>query len=71
MAWTQADLDNVRKAIASGKRSVTFADGRKIEYQNLDQLIAAERVISASLQMVSDTLDRRARKRVPYYRRGI
>lgn len=71
MAWTQVDLDNVRKAIASGTRSVTFADGRKREYQNLDQLLAAERVIAAQLQMVSDTLDRRARKRVPYYRRGV
>ncbi|MCC4234533.1 hypothetical protein LL253_17820 [Sphingobium soli] len=69
--WTDSDLIAVRRAIASGVRSVTFADGRKTEYQSLDQLMAAERVIDASLKMQAQTANGLNRRRTPYYRSGL
>ncbi|MBN8843263.1 MAG: hypothetical protein J0H88_08440 [Sphingomonadales bacterium] len=70
-AWTQDDLARVRTAIASGTRSVTFADGRKQEYQTLDHLLAAEKVIAAALQMQAETAGGINRRRTPYYRSGL
>jgi|EndMetStandDraft_9_1072997.scaffolds.fasta_scaffold00102_13 hypothetical protein len=69
--WKQSDLVAVRTAIASGVRSVTFADGRKTEYHSLDQLLAAERVIDAALQMQAQTASGVLRRRTPYYRSGL
>lgn len=71
MAYTQADLDKVRAAITSGLRSVTFADGRRTEYQSLDQLLAAEKVIDAALKMQAQATSGLVRRRVPYYRSGL
>lgn len=70
-AYTEADLASVRAAIVSGVRKVTFADGRSTEYQNLDQLLAAEKVIMAQLRMASTQKGSLVRRRVPYYRSGI
>ncbi|ASY44992.1 hypothetical protein CJD35_11480 [Sphingobium xenophagum] len=69
--WTTSDLATVRSAIASGIRSVTFADGRKTEYQSLDQLIAAEQVIEAALKMQAQAVSGVLRRRTPYYRNGL
>tara|TARA_B100000749_G_C18334689_1_gene426451 strand:+ start:696 stop:914 length:219 start_codon:yes stop_codon:yes gene_type:complete len=69
--WTDSDLVAVRRAIASGVRSVTFADGRKTEYQSLDQLLAAERVIDAALKMQAQAASGLIRRRTPYYRSGL
>ncbi|MCK0531460.1 phage head-tail joining protein [Sphingobium agri] len=69
--WTQADLIAVRKAIASGVRSVTFADGRKTEYHSLDQLLAAEKVIDTQLQMQAQAVSGVLRRRTPYFRSGL
>lgn len=71
MAYTEADLVKVRAAIASGVRRVTFADGRSTEYQNLDQLLAAETVIASALKMQVQTATSLVRKRTPYYRSGL
>lgn len=53
MAISQADLDALDAAIASGALSVEF-DGRKISYQNTAQMIAARdhtaKVLSGGLQ---------------------
>ena len=68
--WTTSDLVTVRSAIASGVRSVTFADGRKTEYQSLDQLLAAERVIEAALKMQAQAGGGINRRCTPYYRNG-
>jgi len=70
MAWTTADLDNVRKAIASGVRKVTFADGRSTEYQSLDHMLAAAKVIEAQLEMQA-VGTATVRRRVPYYKSGL
>ena len=69
--WTQSDLAAVRSAISSGVRSVTFADGRRTEYHSLDQLLAAERVIDAALQMQDQAVSGVVRRRTPYYRSGL
>ncbi|WP_380873608.1 hypothetical protein ACFB49_42610 [Sphingomonas sp. DBB INV C78] len=71
MAWTDADLQKVRDAIKSGVRSITFADGRKTEYQSLDHLLKAEEVISAALTIQAQTLTRARRFRTPYYKSGL
>ena len=48
MAFTQADLDAVRSAIARGERSVQFAD-RSVTYRSMDELLRAEERISNAL----------------------
>lgn len=67
MAWSQSDLEKLDAAIASGVRSVTYADGRRVEYHSLDQMMAARSTIAARLQMEAG-----ARRRLtPYYRSGL
>ena len=43
MAWTQAHLDVIKEAYASGVLTVTF-EGRRTTYRSLDEM---ERVIAA------------------------
>lgn len=50
MAWTQGDLDKLDAAIVSGRKSFTFADGRKIEYHSLAEVLAARRDVKAELE---------------------
>ncbi len=71
MAWTSADLDRINTAIASGIQIVQYADGRRVQYQNLDQMLAAKRVIQAELDMQSTAKSSLTRRRVPYYRSGL
>lgn len=40
MAWTQSDLDAVDTALKAGKKRVTFADGRTIEYQSTSEMLS-------------------------------
>lgn len=40
MAWTQADVDALKAAIATGIRRVRYND-REVEYQSIDQMQAA------------------------------
>lgn len=47
--WTQADLEQVQTALATGQKSVTFADGRKLEYQTTRELLALRNQIKADL----------------------
>lgn len=49
MAFTQADLDKVNKAIATGELSIGLGDMR-ITYRNMDELIAARNTIVADLR---------------------
>lgn len=48
MAYTQADLDAVREAIAKGERAVQFAD-RSVTYRSMDELLRAEERIVGAL----------------------
>lgn len=38
MAWTQADLDNINAAIATGARRVKF-QGHETEFRDLDEML--------------------------------
>jgi hypothetical protein len=71
MSYQQSDLDRLNQAIASGIRSVTFADGRRTEYQSLDQLLAAKAVIQSELAMKTTAKGAIVRRRVPFYRSGL
>lgn len=48
MAYSQADLDTVRSAIATGELSVEFAD-RKVTYRSIAELLTAEQRIATAL----------------------
>jgi len=49
MAWTQADLDTLDAAIASGVRRVRYSDGSEVEYRSLAEMKGAQDLIAASL----------------------
>lgn len=38
MAFTQADVDTIKKAIASGVARVDFSDGRRVDYRTVADL---------------------------------
>ena len=39
MAWTQADLDNLERAVASGARSIQYGD-RRVDLRRLEEVNA-------------------------------
>lgn len=47
-ALTQADLDKLDRAIASGVRRVTYSTGT-VEYQSIDDMMKARAFISGEL----------------------
>lgn len=71
MAWVQADLDALDAAIAKNVKSVTFADGRKTEYQNADQMLAVRKVMAAQLSMAEAAQSGLVRRRFGAYRSGV
>lgn len=52
MAWTQADVDTLKKAIQSGVRSVSFADHATV-YQDTASMIRALRLMEAEVAAIS------------------
>jgi hypothetical protein len=48
VAFTSADLDAIRTAIARGERAVQFVD-RSVTYRSMDELLAAEERIAKAL----------------------
>jgi hypothetical protein len=48
MAWTQADLDSLEAAIASGANEVRYGD-KSVRYQTLEQMLIARRLIRQEL----------------------
>lgn len=69
MAWTQSDLDAVDTALKAGKKRVTFADGRTIEYQNTSEMLELrskmKEEITASASQVKPRRTTVARMRRP------
>lgn len=61
MAWQQSDLDALEAAMVSGVRSLTFADGRRKEFHDLDQLRALRDDVKADLAGASAGSTRRNR----------
>lgn len=53
MAWTQAQLDALETAIASGSLRVKFAD-KDVTYRSLDEMMRIRDTIRASLGTVSN-----------------
>lgn len=48
MAWTQTQIDALRAAIASGKRTVTYGD-KSVTYQSLEEMIALLRLMESEV----------------------
>jgi hypothetical protein len=48
MAYTQADLDRLKRAIARGQLEVRYAD-RTIRYRSLDELMTVKRDMEREL----------------------
>lgn len=55
MAFTSADRDTLATAIATGAKSVRYADGRQVEYQDTAQMLQALAAIDAEIAGNSTT----------------
>lgn len=62
MAWTQADLDAVEAAIASGVEEVRFAD-RSVRYRTIGDLQKARQEIKNALSLAGPLPVRQVRIR--------
>ena len=52
MAWTQTDIDRLKSAIASGTKTVSYAD-KTVTYQDLDSMLQALALIEAEVNGAS------------------
>lgn len=48
-SFSQADLDRIKRAIASGALVVRYDDGRQITYRSMEELAQARAAIEAEL----------------------
>lgn len=48
MAYTQSDLDNLKKLIASGVKEVVYND-RRLTYQDVQELLKAHSQVAAEV----------------------
>jgi hypothetical protein len=56
MAWTQADLDRLKNAIATGAKISEFRSGdtsRKVELRSLDEMLRLKGEIEAEIPRLS------------------
>ncbi|PQO23085.1 hypothetical protein C2I36_09455 [Rhodobacteraceae bacterium WD3A24] len=53
--FTQADLDALKRAYASGVRSVTYADGKSVTYASTEEMWRTIRRIEDDLARASST----------------
>ncbi|HXV30015.1 MAG TPA: hypothetical protein VD840_06765 [Sinorhizobium sp.] len=53
MAWTQADLDAINAAIATGARRVRFQT-HEVEYHSVSDLLRARDLIKSEIDGASD-----------------
>ena len=70
MAWTESDLLTISAAIVSGKKAVTFADGRKIEYQSVAEMRQVRSDMIAEISAAASAVNPRTRSTVGVVRRG-
>lgn len=63
MAWTQAELDALNKAIAQGVTNVRFAD-RTVQYRSLSEMLRIRAMIMDELNLPGAT--REAVKKLNY-----
>ena len=57
MAYTQEELDNLKSIIASGVKEVVY-NGRKLTYQDVNDLIKASNAISSEVESAAATSKR-------------
>ena len=69
MAVTQADIDNLNAAIASGVRSVTLG-GQTVTYSTVDALIKARNDLATQLAVQNATAQRHRQAYAFYAGRG-
>lgn len=65
MAWTQTDIDALKKAMAGGIRRVRYTSG-EVEYRSLDEM---KELLADMENQVSG--NRRIRRTVGQYRSGF
>lgn len=70
MAWQQADLDALSAAITRGVRSVTYADGRKMEYHSLDEMRRLRADMKAEIAAAASQVAPRTRFSIGRMRRS-
>ncbi len=68
MAFTQADADSLKTAIAKGERSVTFAD-RTVVYRSVSEMREALTMIEA--EMARSSSPARPRQWAGYSKKGF
>lgn len=54
MAFTTADLDSLKSALARSARKVRI-NGEEVEYQSVDEMLRVKAMIEAELQGVSSS----------------
>jgi len=54
MAWSQAQIDAIEAAIASGELTVRFGD-RTVTYRSMEELLQARAVITEAIAAASGT----------------
>ena len=66
-AWTQADLDSIERSIASGARTVAWADGKRVTYRTLEDMFA----VRDQIQRALDPAVAGARRKVMAHSKGL
>lgn len=54
MPYSQNDLDNLKKLIASGVKEVVYND-RRLTYQDVQELLKAQSVVASEVDAASGT----------------
>lgn len=68
MAYTAADLANLKRAKATGALKNRFADGREVTFRSLAEL---DRIIADVKGEVLGSDSRRVRRRIAAYNSGL
>ena len=57
MAWTQADLDALDKAIADGRgvRAISFTDGQSVQFNSIDEMLRLRAVMTREIAQSAGT----------------
>lgn len=55
MSWTQADLDAINQAMATGAMEVRFADGRLVKYRSLAEMRSIRDEIASAIGAVPES----------------
>jgi hypothetical protein len=49
MAWVQTDIDALKASIATGALEVEYADGRRVKYRSLTEMIRLLSIMEAEV----------------------